>query len=136
MDAARRYTRIREKEIVVDVRTMVMTGCRNMPFFRCSMYIWMIWLMGLACALPARAEFRQYSNLPTLYVETFNGRGITSKTDYVFCRLVMVDGLDTIHYDSVQIRGRGNSTWNMEKKPYRLKFKTSCISIVSSIYQS
>lgn len=102
-----------------------MTGCRNMPFFRCSMYICMIWLMGLACALPARAEYRQYSNLPTLYVETFNGKGITSKTDYVFCRLVMVDGLDTIYYDSVQIRGRGNSTWNMEKKPYRLKFKTS-----------
>ena len=68
------------------------------------------------------ADYNQLTNLPTLYVETFNGRSISSRSTYVLCRLTYVDGEETVVYDSVEIRGRGNSTWNLAKKPYRIKF--------------
>jgi len=48
---------------------------------------------------------------------------IESKTDYLDARL-SIDGCglaDDFDGD-IQIRGRGNSTWNYEKKAYRLKF--------------
>ncbi len=63
------------------------------------------------------------TNLPHVYVETFTGADITSKTSYILARMWMVDERDSVSfYDSLQIRGRGNSTWNLEKKPYKLKF--------------
>ena len=33
-----------------------------------------------------------------------------------------LDGDSVAAYDSLRIRGRGNSTWGLPKKPYRLKF--------------
>ena len=63
------------------------------------------------------------TNLPTLYINTFDGRSITSKTNYVNAQLVYMDESSHItKWDTIQIRGRGNSTWNMSKKPYRIKF--------------
>lgn len=52
-----------------------------------------------------------FSEIPSkeVYLDatmTFKGRGL--QPDYV---------------ERVKIRGRGNSTWNMPKKPYRLKFE-------------
>jgi hypothetical protein len=73
----------------------------------------------------ALAQYTNITNLPTVYIETFDGRGISSKTEYKYCRLHYVDEEGQVsHYDSVSIRGRGNSTWNMSKKPYRIKFNT------------
>ena len=71
----------------------------------------------------AVSQYRQLTNLPSLYIETEGQRPIASKEQYQLCRLIVVrDGRQTA-YDSVQIRGRGNSTWRMaEKKPYRIKF--------------
>jgi len=71
------------------------------------------------------ADYAQLTNLPTLYVETLNGRSITSRSTYTLCRLTYVDGGETVIFDSVEIRGRGNSTWNLAKKPYRLRFPES-----------
>lgn len=63
------------------------------------------------------------TNLPHIYIETFNGRSITSKTSSVLARMWYVDENDVVtEYDSMEIRGRGNSTWNMAKKPYKIKF--------------
>lgn len=68
-------------------------------------------------------QYRQLTDLPTVYIETENGRSITSKDTYIYCTFTMVDGQDTLRYEQTQIRGRGNSSWwNSQKKPYRLKF--------------
>ena len=65
---------------------------------------------------------RQLTNLPHIYIETFSGQDPASKTTEVPARLWIVEGSREAYYDSVLIRGRGNSTWKMEKKPYRIKF--------------
>ena len=71
-------------------------------------------------------EYTYESNLPVVYINTENGVGITSKEDYVNATM-KIQGNDTysdssILYDGeIEIRGRGNSTWNMPKKPYKIK---------------
>lgn len=34
----------------------------------------------------------------------------------------IIDGDETMNYATVEIKGRGNSTWGQDKKPYQLKF--------------
>ena len=75
--------------------------------------------------LAGMAQYTQLTNIPTIYIETFNKRAVTSKTTYVYATLTYIDGNTMVQYDSLQIRGRGNSTWNLAKKPYRIKFKES-----------
>ena len=66
------------------------------------------------------------SKLPVVYITTEGGVKITSKEDYVNATM-KIQGNDTytdseILYDGeIEIRGRGNSTWNMPKKPYKIK---------------
>ncbi|MDR2474998.1 MAG: CotH kinase family protein [Bacteroidales bacterium] len=84
---------------------------------------------------------KQMTNLPTIYINTDGGAAITSKTTYVSAKLLIVssdpseqllgtdsDGVKT------EIRGRGNSTWNMAKKPYRIKLdkKTRLLNMPAS----
>lgn len=69
-------------------------------------------------------DFVRLTNLPAIYIETFNQAPIVSKTEYIYATMHYVDEEDNIvRYDSLQIRGRGNSTWWIAKKPYRIKFK-------------
>lgn len=71
----------------------------------------------------ADPNYPQKSDLPTLYIETQNKVAIPSKQyDYVKATLRLVDGDNITVYENVGIRGRGNSTWNLAKKPYRIKF--------------
>ncbi|MGN1256023.1 MAG: CotH kinase family protein [Bacteroidaceae bacterium] len=70
----------------------------------------------------AADTYRQKTTLPTLYIETFDRQSVTDHDNYKYCRIIMVNGSDTTLYDSVQIRGRGNTTWTLPKKPYRIKF--------------
>lgn len=65
-------------------------------------------------------------NLPIVRIVTDNYAPIVSKDDYT-------DGTISIHangsgeqsyFGTLQIRGRGNSTWTMPKKPYRVKLRT------------
>ncbi len=68
--------------------------------------------------------FNRVTNLPAIYINTLDGADITSKVTYKYASMAYVDEKDSITlYDSMQIRGRGNSTWGMAKKPYRIKFK-------------
>ncbi len=73
----------------------------------------------------------EYSGtLPVMYIETQNHASITSKEDYIN-GIVYINALNT-GYDnfaspsaplSIQIKGRGNWTWNgFDKKPYKIKF--------------
>ena len=69
--------------------------------------------------------YTQLTNVPTVYIETENGRSITSKEQYTKCTLTIVDGDSIATYPDTEIRGRGNSTWwNSDKKAYRIKFAT------------
>ncbi|MCR5312643.1 MAG: CotH kinase family protein [Bacteroidaceae bacterium] len=63
------------------------------------------------------------TNLPHVIINTFGGRAITSKEYYIYATMYYVDENDNVtQYDSMEIRGRGNSTWDVAKKPYRIKF--------------
>lgn len=77
----------------------------------------------LSAVLKAQ-DYKRVTNLPHIYIETFNKKDITSKTVYIYATMHYVDENDSVvRYDSMQIRGRGNSTWNIAKKPYKIKFQ-------------
>lgn len=68
--------------------------------------------------------------LPVVYVNTEGGAPIVSKEDYLNATL-WIDPMGTEGVEALgsaaepitlQIRGRGNSSWQMRKKPYKLKF--------------
>ena len=82
-----------------------------------------IFFLGSLSCLPVQAQWQRKTNLPAVYVNTENMAPITSKEEYIYSTLHYTDeNNETVAYDSTQIRGRGNSTWNLKKKPYRLKF--------------
>ena len=85
----------------------------------------LLFVFVVFCTLVATAQtYVRKTNLPHIYIETFNRASINSKTNYVYATMYYVDEDDVVtRYDSMQIRGRGNSTWNMAKKPYKIKFQ-------------
>ena len=64
--------------------------------------------------------------IPSVYVNTTGGAPILDKDNYVTAT-VKIEDLDKYFSSEVQfnstagIKGRGNSTWGMPKKPYRIK---------------
>lgn len=68
------------------------------------------------------ADLRQLSDVSTFYINTEGGRSVSSKSTFIWARLWEVTNGEVTLYDSLRIRGRGNSTWGLGKKPYRLKF--------------
>ena len=87
-----------------------------------QLFVFLSWFFGFSHSVLAQNHTR-LTNLPHIYVNTFGNVGIWSKTEYVYATMYYVDENDNVlQYDSLQIRGRGNSTWNMAKKPYRIKF--------------
>lgn len=68
-----------------------------------------------------------FTGLPVMYINTEDNKSITSKDEYVNASISIISqrgndiscDLDSM---SVSIKGRGNSTWNLPKKPYKLKF--------------
>lgn len=66
------------------------------------------------------------SNLPVIYIETENRTPITSKENYLDADMKIQGNSEFsadkyLYEGKTEIRGRGNSTWNSDKKPYRLK---------------
>lgn len=66
------------------------------------------------------------SDLPVIYIETENNQQIVSKENYINADMKIQGNAEfnTDYYlynGKTEIRGRGNSTWNTQKKPYRLK---------------
>lgn len=70
-----------------------------------------------------------FTGLPIIYIETEGGAEIVSKNDYVNATISIKDELaenssTELEPTAVRIKGRGNSTWSLPKKPYKLKFDT------------
>ncbi|WP_147238729.1 CotH kinase family protein [Mucilaginibacter hurinus] len=66
---------------------------------------------------------KNFTGIPVFYITTSGP--VVSKDDYVTGSLVInTNTLFTQEKNNIplQIKGRGNSTWGMPKKPYRLKF--------------
>lgn len=63
------------------------------------------------------------TNLPVLQITTDQGAAIDSEDDYVTGTMSITDASDSSNNYSgtISIKGHGNSTWAMPKKPYRVK---------------
>lgn len=91
--------------------------------------LWIVLFMALSLVGSANAQpdadHVRLTNLPHIYINTFTGRPITSKTTMVYTKMWYVNEQDSvIFYDSLLVRVRGNSTADLAKKPYKLKFNT------------
>jgi hypothetical protein len=66
------------------------------------------------------------SRLPLLRITTANNAAINSRDVYVNGTYRLTDTTGgTMHSGALEIRGRGNSTWDMPKKPYRVQLAAS-----------
>ena len=69
-----------------------------------------------------------FTGLPVMWIDTQNKLPIEDKETYIPARIKVTEDIVLHDFDEefesgVNVKGRGNSTWNrMPKKPYRLKF--------------
>ena len=68
-----------------------------------------------------------FTGLPIIWIETPDRAEIVSKEEYLSGSFKLVENVRTrsagdIVEAGVNIKGRGNSTWALPQKPYRLKF--------------
>ena len=71
------------------------------------------------------AEYKPiYLDVPVISIDTADGGGVTSKVDYKGCTITLENADESYCFENVdaEIRGRGNSSWGMAKKSYRIKF--------------
>ena len=69
-------------------------------------------------------EYKQLTNLPTIYIETQGRFDFVTKENYASSKVIISDGSSLTEFPA-DVRGRGNSTWfYMEKKPFRIKFNS------------
>ena len=66
----------------------------------------------------------QFTNIPTVYINTHNNQPVIDKDIQINSLLTLKseDESEVLVEDSITIKGRGNSTWKREKKPYSIKF--------------
>lgn len=75
------------------------------------------------------------SKIPVVVINTDGGATVESNEEYIGGTCYMncdeVTGFTGISEETIQIRGRGHSTWKWEKKPYKIKFdsKTSLFGL-------
>lgn len=83
-------------------------------------YVYCFFLVFSAISLSAQ---KQVTNLPTLFIQTENNAPVVEKEKWLNAALTIVssESSECITDVATEVRGRGNSTWGMAKKPYRLK---------------
>lgn len=72
-----------------------------------------------------KLQVRCFTGLPIVYINTEEKQPIESKDEYVkgTIRIVSNNVNGIPDFESVmKIKGRGNTTWGMPKKPYKIKF--------------
>lgn len=65
-----------------------------------------------------------FSKLPVLYINTDDGKAVTVKEEYKSANLLIQDNTEqkeAMYSAKIEIKGRGNTTWNLPKKPYKIK---------------
>ena len=83
------------------------------------------------------ASYESY-NVPVVYITTTNGKMVSSKSKYITGTFSMdadnVPGIESIPTTTMQIKGRGHSTWKKDKKPFSIKFdqKISLLGLPSN----
>lgn len=85
----------------------------------------------------ARVDYKvrvsNFTGLPVMIINTADGRPITSKEDWKDATISIYGAgrFDDLAECAVEVKGRGNSTWGYDKKPYALKFpsKTSVLGM-------
>ncbi len=71
------------------------------------------------------SQLYQLTNVPTVVIHTAKAKEITSKTEYTpGIASVISDNGRAIMTDSLDVRGRGNGSWSLEKKPMKMKFRS------------
>ena len=68
-------------------------------------------------------SYYQITNLPTVVINTNSKKDITTKT-YVEGNFSIIDGGKLVHHDELEVRGRGNASWQQEKKGFRVKLNS------------
>ena len=70
------------------------------------------------------SQLYQFTNLPTVVVNIANGEEVIVKEKNLISNVYIIseNGTNLLATSGTEIRGRGNASWNFEKKPYRLKF--------------
>ena len=80
-----------------------------------------------------KVELKNFSGLPVMTINTKDGKDIVSKDDWKDASISIYGAgrFEDIATTDVEIKGRGNSTWGYDKKPYALKFpsKTSVLGM-------
>lgn len=68
---------------------------------------------------------KEIAQIPQIYIVTEGAVDIISKDDYVNATIQIDGGGEYDDFEAnTRIRGRGNSTWDAPKKPYKLKLDT------------
>lgn len=84
-------------------------------------------------------ETGEYTNygLPIIIIETENHTPIVEKKVYIDGQIKVINAPNDFNFDftKTQIRGRGNSSWSLEKKTYRIKLDKKQ-SMFGSDYQA
>ena len=101
-------------------------------FKRVSFFFYFFVLSGFVIGQNASViEKLKSHKLTIIEINTVNNETITSKDYYLKASIKIYDYLNNKFVelkDSTEIKGRGNSTWELPKKPYRLKtFKSVSI---------
>ena len=86
-----------------------------------------ITLKTATCSKDYMVYVHSFTGLPVVWIETEGRKDITSKDEYLTASFRLEEGVVTrgagdVVSESVMIKGRGNSSWDFAKKPYRLKF--------------
>jgi hypothetical protein len=76
-------------------------------------------------SIPADYPIGVAEALPALNIKTENLMPINSKENYLNGEFTLTDANGEKVEGTLEIRGRGNSTWDWLKKPYRLKLTSS-----------
>ncbi len=71
-----------------------------------------------------RVTVKVYTGLPIVEITTDGSAAVASKDDYVngSVSVSKTPEFSSGYQGRMRIKGRGNATWNYEKKPYRIKF--------------
>jgi hypothetical protein len=63
-----------------------------------------------------------FTGLPVIYINTDANAPIESKETYVNASIKIAENSNMLLSDRMKIKGRGNTTWEAPKKPYKMKF--------------